>query len=275
MKINHARSPLKAPASHTAKAAKGESPVLVAVGDSLTAGMQDATLDGELQKKSFSSLIARQAKLPFQMPEIKGGAIPPKLFQPGHVPLARTLWFYSQLGLASAAPGSPYRTGNPTTLANPSSTLPRGRYGASDRLRTDTNNFAVPGFELRHLNEIANVSDYTAAAARGEENPLFVPVEAPLVKAITQKGEGDRKGKTEVDLAVEKKPDLVTLWAGNNDILFTALMGNVNDESLTPIEDWKWLLNPGDDKPKIYRTSHSRPGEFDGWSERHPHAAAQ
>ncbi len=47
---------------------------MVAVGDSLTAGMQDATLDLELQNKSFSSLIAGQAGLDFQMPEIHGGA---------------------------------------------------------------------------------------------------------------------------------------------------------------------------------------------------------
>ena len=77
---------------------------MVAVGDSLTAGMQDATLDLELQNKAFSSLIARQAGLDFQMPEIHGGAIPPKLFEPGEVPIWRTLWNYSQVGLASAAP---------------------------------------------------------------------------------------------------------------------------------------------------------------------------
>ena len=230
---------------------------MVAVGDSLTAGMQDATLDLELQNKSFSSLIARQAELDFQMPEIHGGAIPPKLFEPGEVPIWRTLWNYSQLGLASAAPVALTALG----LTPPSlSLLPlyhvsgMGKQKGSD----DTNNFAVPGFELRHLNDVANVSDYTAAAARKEESALFVPVEAPLVKAIIQKGGSEKKGKTEIDLAVEKKPDLVTLWAGNNDILFTALMGNVDDQSLTPIEDRKWLLNPGESEPKY--TEREVPG---------------
>jgi lysophospholipase L1-like esterase len=236
---------------------KTEKPVLVAVGDSLTAGMQDATLDLELQRKSFSSLIARQAGLDFQVPEIEGGAIPPKLFAPGEVPILRTLWNYSQVGLASAAPVALTALG----IQAPSlSLLPlyyvagMGRQKGSD----DTHNFAVPGFELRHLNEVSNVSDFTAAAARGEENPLFVPVEAPLVKAILQKGESEGKGKNEVDLAVEKQPDLVTLWAGNNDILFTALMGNVDDQSLTPIEDRKWLLNPGEDEPSF--TERVMPG---------------
>lgn len=234
-----------------------DKPVLVAVGDSLTAGMQDATLDLNLQQKSFSSLIARQAELDFQVPEITGGAIPPKLFEPGEVPIWRTLWNYAQVGLAGIGPVALTALGfNPPAL----SLLPlyhvsgMGRQSGSD----DTNNFAVPGFELRHLNEVGKVSDFTAAAARGEESPLFVPVEAPLVKAILQKGGSERKGKTEIELAIEKQPDLVTLWAGNNDILFTALMGNTHDQSLTPIEDRKWLLNPGEETPEF--TDRVMPG---------------
>ena len=68
----------------------------------------------------------------------------------------------------------------------------------------------------------------------------------------------EKVGKTEIDLAVEKQPDLVTLWAGNNDILFTALMGSVDDRSLTPIEDRRWLLNPGDAQPEY--TERIMPG---------------
>jgi lysophospholipase L1-like esterase len=234
-----------------------ETPVLVAVGDSLTAGMQDATLDLALQKKSFSSLIARQSGLDFQVPEIHGGAIPPKLFEPGEVPIWRTLWSYAQVGLAGAGPVALAALGvQPPALT----LLPLYHVAGMGKQKgpDDTHNFAVPGFELRHLNEVANVSDFTAAAARGEEDPLFVPVEAPLVKAILQKGEREKAGKTEIDLAVEKQPDLVTLWAGNNDILFTALMGNVDDQSLTPIEDRQWLLNPGQGKPKY--TERVMPG---------------
>ena len=167
------------------------------------------------------------------------------------------MWNYAQVGLAGAGPVALTALGiQPPSL----SLYPLYQVAGMGKQKgpDDTHNFAVPGFELRHLNEVANVSDFTAAAARGEEDPLFVPVEAPLVKAILQKGGSEKVGKTEIDLAVEKQPDLVTLWAGNNDILFTALMGSVDDRSLTPIEDRRWLLNPGDAQPEY--TERIMPG---------------
>lgn len=232
-------------------------PVLVAVGDSLTAGMQDMTLDLALQKKSFPPLIARQAGLPFQVPEVHGGAIPPRIFEPNEVPLWRTAFRYAQVGLAAAAPLALMALGvNPPAAA----LYPLyyagnvGRQKGSD----DTQNLAVPGFELRHLHETARVSDFSAAAVRGEESASTVVVEAPLIKALVQNGGRESRGMTEVDRAVAKQPDMITLWAGNNDILASALFGNIDDVSLTPMEDRPWLLNPGEATPRY--TERAVPG---------------
>lgn len=234
-----------------------DAPVLVAIGDSLTAGMQDMTLDFDLQKKAYPALVARQAGLPFQSPEVHGGSIPPRIFEPGKVPLWRTLWRAAQVGVAAAGPLALMAVGiNPP----PATLLPLyyaggvGRQSGSD----DTQNYAVPGFELRHLNEIAKVSDFSKAAVAGEESITSVIFQAPLVKALVQNGGGESKGLTEVDRAVLKQPDMVTLWAGNNDILSSALSGNISDESLTPMEDRRWLLNPGEAKPRY--TQRVMPG---------------
>src|ERR1017187_833085 len=53
---------------------------LVAIGDSLTAGMQDANLCEERQLHSYPNLIAKQAGLPFKQPLMNNQGIPPKLF---------------------------------------------------------------------------------------------------------------------------------------------------------------------------------------------------
>lgn len=221
----------------------------MAIGDSLSAGMQDATLDLDLQRKAFPALLAKQAGVPFQSPEIHDGAIPPRVFEPNDIPIARTAWRAAQVAAASAIPLGLATIGiNPPgfTVAPLYYAGGIGRQKGSD----DTNNFAVPGFELRHLHEVENVSDYTRGAADGEDAVASIVFEAPLIKAILQKGGRRSKGKSEVDLAIAKQPDLVTLWAGNNDILSSALSASVGDTNLTPFEDRKWLLNPGDENPK-------------------------
>ncbi len=73
---------------------------LVAVGDSLTAGFQDATLVAERQEHSYPSQIARAANLDFKQPLMSGRGIPPRIFEDQNISLVGTVWRYLQVGLA-------------------------------------------------------------------------------------------------------------------------------------------------------------------------------
>jgi len=225
--------------SQTPMTAPRKAPKLVAIGDSLTAGMQDCNLVGSRQEHSYPALIARQGGMQFRQPLLSESGIPPKLFLSPDASLGGTAWRYAVAGLALSAPLAATALG-----INPPEWLYSGLYhagGMGQRLeKGEVQNFAIPGLEARHINSVRNVKDFAHEVVMGIENGGAMIAEVPFIRQITQGGHSAKHGISQVDAAVAEKPDMVMLWAGNNDALAGALSGEVNDLSLTPMEDRPW-----------------------------------
>ncbi len=214
---------------------------MVAVGDSLTAGFQDATLVEEHQVHSYPNQIAKQAGIPFRQPLIGGRGMPPRVFDQKDLAVGGTVWRYLGVGAATALPAAALAIGTvpPEYLLEP-----MYRAGAMGQTlaehRGDLQNLAVPNLELRHLTEVANVNDMMAEMADGRTAPSGLMMLAPYVHSILQDEQSSASGRSQIDRAVEQKPDLVLFWAGANDALDAVNGGIVDDQTLTPMEDKKW-----------------------------------
>ncbi|MBN9415600.1 MAG: hypothetical protein J0I12_09170 [Candidatus Eremiobacteraeota bacterium] len=227
--------------SHSPAPLPRKAPKLVAIGDSLTAGMQDCNLVGSRQQHSYPALIAKQGAMQFKQPLLSENGIPPKLFMSPDSSLMKTAWRYSIAGLAHLAPMAATAVG-----INPPEWLYTGIYhagGMGQRLeKGEVQNFAIPGLEARHLNTVSNVKDYAHEVIMGIEGKGAMLAEVPFIRQITQGGRSAKHGVSQIDSAIAQKPDMVMLWAGNNDALAGALTGEVNDLSLTPMEDRPWKV---------------------------------
>ncbi len=227
--------------SHSPANPPRKAPKLVAIGDSLTAGMQDCNLVGSRQEHSYPALIARQGAMQFKQPLLSENGIPPKLFMSPDSSLMKTAWRYALVGLAHTAPMAATALG-----INPPEWLYTGIYhagGMGQRLeKGEVQSFAIPGLEARHLNTIHNVKDYAREVVMGIEGKGAMMAEVPFIRQITQGGRSARHGVSQIDSAIAQQPDMVMLWAGNNDALAGALTGEVNDLSLTPMEDRPWKM---------------------------------
>ena len=217
-------------------------PKMIAIGDSLTAGMQDANLVGSRQEHSYPALVAKQAGLDFKQPLLSEAGIPPKLFLSPGSSLIGTAWRYTMTGLAQAIPSVAVALG-----INPPEFLfqPLYNLGQMGKLQDKSghDNFAIPGFEARHLSNIANVHDWVGEVKQGLDSRGSMLVAAPYARQILQGGQSAKHGRSEIDAAVAEQPDLVMLWAGNNDALAGAISGEVTDTTLTPMEDRQWVIS--------------------------------
>lgn len=227
--------------SHSPAPLPRKAPKLVAIGDSLTAGMQDCNLVGSRQEHSYPALIAKQGGMQFKQPLLSENGIPPKLFMSPDTSLMKTAWRYTLAGLAHLAPMAATAVG-----INPPEWLYTGIYhagGMGQRLeKGEVQNFAIPGLEARHLNTVSSVKDYAHEVVMGIEGKAAMLAEVPFIRQITQGGRSASHGVSQIDAAIAQKPDMVMLWAGNNDALAGALSGEVNDLSLTPMEDRPWKM---------------------------------
>ncbi|MCA9795669.1 MAG: hypothetical protein KC910_27865, partial [Candidatus Eremiobacteraeota bacterium] len=242
---------------------------LVTVGDSLSAGFQDATLIHTGQEANFSNLIAKQAGLDFKQPLFSEGGVPPAVFLGHDAAITKALWSYAMVGAAVALPMAMIGAGfvPPELLLEPLYSA-----GGMGKLMTEgpVQNVAVPNFELRHLTDVSNVGDLMQEMVDGANSagPLFMM--APYVRNILQEGGKAAQGKSEIDRAVEQKPDLITFWAGNNDALESASQMTVDDRTLTPVEDRVWeytTTNPITGSRVTKQTPHVMKGfknAFDG-----------
>ena len=248
--------------SQTPLAAPRKAPKMVAIGDSLTAGMQDCNLVGSRQQHSYPALIARAGGMQFKQPLLSESGIPPKLFLSPDASLMGTAWRYALVGLANTAPMASTALG-----INPPEWLYSGIYhlgGMGQRLeKGEAQNFAIPGLEARHINTVHSVKDFAKEVLMGIEGSGSMLAEVPFIRQITQGGRSAKHGVSQVDAAVAEKPDLVMLWAGNNDALKGALTGEVNDLSLTPMEDRPWKVETKKwpwSKPELVDTPEVIPG---------------
>lgn len=237
---------------------------MVTVGDSLTAGMQDVTLVKDRQDRSYGKMLADHVGIPFRQPDITEHGIPPRLFRDKNVSLLPVLIDYVQVGLAMAAPLAALAAGTvpPELLLEP--LYRAGHMGERVDPKAPVDNFAIPGFELRHLTDVGNVKDLMQEMADKVHHPLTLPALGPYVHSILQDDRGASHGKDEITRAAERDPDLVLLWAGNNDALEGVVTGGVvDDRTLTPMEDGKWTYhsyNPITGRGRLHETKTVQPG---------------
>ena len=238
-------------------------PKMVAVGDSLTAGMQDANLIGERQVHSYPALVARQAGLEFRQPLMDDQGIPPRLFLSPGTSLGQSAWRYAQVAAASALPMLTIALGvvPPEFFLFPM--WYAGGMGSSPKPEQPIQNLAIPAFELRELTDVSNVKQLMRGMVNRSEGSGELVATAPYCRHILQDGKSWPHGKSQIDKAVAQDPDLVILWAGNNDALATAIEGHVDDRSLTPMEDQKWkytTYNVSTGTRKEHETKTVQPG---------------
>ena len=178
---------------------------LIAVGDSLLAGVQNIALEGSLQQNGLGALIARQAGVPFVLPLVHFPGAPPalRLIQNGPIPV-----------IGPVAPPQPVGRLNPTQRPN---------------------NLAVPSFT------VANALEYrpnaTVTPAPGDRGPLVLGFPGPFLSpgpaACASNPMPECIGQTMIEQAKARRPTTTLIWIGNNDALIAALFGNTG--LLTPV----------------------------------------
>ncbi len=171
----------------------------VAIGNSLTAGLQSNGLYASAQQYSFPNLIAQQLR--------KAGAALPAFEQP----------LYSDPGNADPATGQASRL-EILSLAGPIPLIaPRGVPPGSPTntlLPRPYDNLGIPGIPL------SNFLDTTGFAVN------------PFVDLVLRYSGGMPKGIYQQVQALQ--PDLITLWLGNNDVLGYATSGGTSPSAPTP-----------------------------------------
>lgn len=162
----------------------------VSLGNSLTAGMQSLGVSSEFQMYSYPYLIGKQFGITMTQPNYANG---------GFYPEGKR--YIEQITYVSGA-ASPVIKLTPQLLNFPVS--PSG---------TAWNNLGVPGARITQFMD-PNVRSLATAPAP-LTNPYF----------LTTMGTDVSLGLTLVDQATKQNPNLMTLWAGNNDVLQYALSG--------------------------------------------------
>ncbi len=237
---------------------------LVAVGDSLTAGFQDATLVAERQVHSYPSQIAKAANLDFKQPLMAGRGIPPRIFEDQNISLVGTVWRYLQVGLAMSVPMAALAVG----AVPPEPVLwPLYYAGGMGKMAEghdcDLQNVSVPNFELRHFSDVHNVLDLMQDMAEKRTQSGALMMLAPYVHCILQEERSAEHGRSMIDKAIAQNPDVIVFWGGNNDALESVNGGVVDDRTLTPLDDRKWtyhVKNPFTGRSSLNETETVNPG---------------
>lgn len=240
-------TPSVPPGGHLAapKSAPSAEPTFVVLGDSLSAGTQDAVTVGARQEMGYAAQMARAAGVPFRTPRITGPGLPFPIFRPegfAEEPFRaqRNVLVNALAPLAAWT----YYLGVPPFLypavwdmlgfgvRDPESIPAKGQI---------QNNFAISGMEARHLTTVATARDFLKEIHEKTTGFTEVGDKIPLIRATLQQGGRERLG-SQVDQAIATRPDLVMLWAGGNDALEGAFAGYVDDRTLTPVEDRRWTF---------------------------------
>lgn len=236
----------------------------MSLGDSLTAGMQGLNLRAELQEESFPKMMADQMEIDFEQPLLDQNGVPPRLFESGKVSVTDALIRYSQVAGALAGPLASIALGIVPHEYMLYPLYHAGGAGQNTSLKPEeVQNVGIPGFELRHLRDVHNVYDVMEEMADNANGVGILGALGPYTREILQSGESYENGRSQVQRAIDAQPDLITLWAGNNDALSVAFAGNVDDETLTPMEDRQWTYhsyNPITGKRKAKQTEKVMPG---------------
>lgn len=185
----------------------------VAIGNSLTAGYQSSGLYQSAQNYSFPNLIAKQliaAGAPL------GTFEQPLYSDPGNPDATGKAARYELISLASANPVIGPRGLAPGTAINKD--LPR-----------PYDNLGVPGYV------IASFLDTNNIAGAGLE-PVVLRKSGGFPKSVY-------KQVAMLAATPATKPDLVTFWLGNNDVLGFATSGGVSPSAPTPAATFAFLYS--------------------------------
>lgn len=167
---------------------------MVAIGNSLTAGMQSNALFESSQEYGFANLIAKQAGANFVQPLISEPGIA------GRLEISQVITGANGIENVIITPNS--STGAPLNL----------NYSAP------YNNLGIPGAILYDL---VDETDFTTKS-NARKNPFF-----QIVLRDTA------FGKSVVKQALKLNPTFITLWIGNNDVLGYATSGGTKGTDLT------------------------------------------
>lgn len=220
-------------------------PTFVVLGDSLSAGTQDAITVGDRQQMAYPLQMARAAGIPFRNPDITAPGLPFQVFRDGRFE-EEPFRNQRDLLVTALAPLAAwtYYLGVPPFLYPAVWDMlgygvrdPETRNGKGDI----QNNFAIPGMEARHLTSFAGARDVLKEIHERTTSFTEVGDKVPMLRAVLQNG-GRKEIGSQVDQAIAAKPDLVMLWAGGNDALEAAFAGYIDDRTLTPLDDRRWTI---------------------------------
>lgn len=173
----------------------------VALGDSITAGVQGNCLVSRNQLTSFPHVLAMQIGITdFQTPTVQEKAL--------SNPLTGNPCLGAVISNGAISAGAISQMGGPTNA-----TLPR-----------PYDNLGLSG---------ANTSDLVNLKV---SNPSGNTVNQSAALVLRNFPTGPFEGKSAIDEALLLNPDLVTVWIGNNDVLGAALSGvAIDGVTLTPV----------------------------------------
>lgn len=214
---------------------------MVALGDSLTAGTQDGVTLQSRQRVSYTQQLADQAGIPYNQPLLTEDGIPPRIWVDGKFDEEHYRAVIGRLVKAAAPLAFYLKTiGIPPDVSRMYKVEGMGRRDPAtlDRPERPQHNFAVPGYELRHLTGVGSVRDYLVEMRSGAEGLGGLAQQVPLVHSMLQNDTDNSPGSAAYQ-AISRDPDVVVLWAGNNDALGT-ISGVVDDRNLTPLLSQRW-----------------------------------
>lgn len=239
---------------------------MVSLGDSLTSGTQDGVTVEERQQHAFVKQLADHAGIPFNMPYLDGKGIPFSPFQDKSVDFGQSQRQMLKLGVAVAPLGIyTHFIGQPEWIAPVWDTVPGfGQRTAESRdtVEHPQGNFAVPGSELRHLQETATMGDYLREVHEGLQGISSLAQEVPLIRATLGNGKNAGNG-SQADQALAKDPHLAVIWAGASDAYAALFTGRLDDNVLTPLDDRNWtyqVTNPVTGKSHMQTDDGPREG---------------
>lgn len=233
---------------------------LVAMGDSLTAGTQDANTIEARQHHVYVEQVAKAAGFEYNGAYLKEPGLPFTVFGKDGFELSRFQQTKDRL-VRALAPLALY-----TRYIGILPFLPPvwgilgmgGRTDASLDSRTHhQTNFAVPSFEMRDLHETRGVRDYLQEVHKGAEGVEALATTIPWARELLQNGGSFSRG-TQLEQAIRANPDVVVMWAGANDTLGAMSAGHIDDRALTPLEDRPWTVRETDliTGRDVTRTTH-------------------
>lgn len=223
---------------------------MVTLGDSLTSGTQDGVTVQARQERAYVKQLADHAGIPLNMPYLSGQGVPFSVFQDKNADMGRNQRQMLKLGVAVAPLGIyTHFVGTPDWIAPVWDTVPgfgQRTPESRDTVQNPQGNFAVPGSELRHLQQTATMGDYLREVHEGLQGLPSLAQEVPLIRATLGNGRNAGNG-SQADQALAKDPHLAVIWAGGSDAYAALFCGRLDDNVLTPCEDRSWtyqVTNP-------------------------------